>query len=95
MSEAAASSGWPVLTAALDRLPTADAGRLRRVLEKTTDPRLYREIANHVLASARLLDDPGFRTAMDDVRQNPPDWSGPERSLDEWRALIHDVGRSR
>lgn len=83
---------WPALAAALTRLPRADAEQLRRELESTTDPRLFREIADHVLASARLLDDPAFLHAMDEAERNPPDWSTPERSLDEWRALIDNAG---
>jgi hypothetical protein len=93
-ARAAVPSG-PALDAALRRLPRADAKRLRRDLASAADPRVYEEIADHVLASAALLDDPAFARAMDEVRRHPPDWSGPARSIDEWRALVHDTGTAR
>lgn len=70
-----------------------EAHLLRAVGEfrQTGDSRPVDEAARHVLAVAALVRNPAYLRAVEDVYENPPDWTAPGLDVDEWRRRLQEA----
>lgn len=80
------------LTAALATLPHGLAKQLEAHLlhavdefRRTGDSQPVDEAARHVMAVAALVRNPAYIRAVEDVYENPPDWSAPGLDIEEWQ----------